>query len=190
MRHGGTHLVKPVLSKLVGKWQGGKWRTALEREALGPTVVVTRDPRNRAVSAFRWKNKGRTRQPGIVETDKALAKYLTAVKDNTGTTIMEFMHAWADRWMGLDGVHYSRFEDFISGEKYVIRAINKIANHAGIETTPAEIKHWYYSVYKGVGFSGQHSNYRQWFGPRTTEAWIAAGGEELVRKMGYTNADE
>ena len=184
LRHGGTHLIKPIVKALVGKWQGGKGYTIIERDPLGPTVVCIRDPRNRIISAFRWKYKGSPIDP--IKADRWLANFISTKKPLTGIAPVAFMHTWADKWMDRDDVMYVRFEDLIGHKRFAIRTLAKIVRYAGASVSNEEIEEQYAKIFKrGPFWTGEHSKYEKWFGPLASKAWEEAEGPLLVKKMGY-----
>lgn len=179
MRHGGTHLVKPVLKYTIGSSKGGKGPTLLKLPTDGRVIVCTRDPRNRIISAFRYKQFRITGKPNGEDVDDLLAQYMTA------RGIIGFMHEWADRWMGLSNAHYIRFEDF-HDEHSVIQAVSGAAAYEGISVTEDDIRAAWKKFYKNSPtYTGRHSRWQDWFGPRCALAWEEGNGGLLTKKMGY-----
>src|SRR4051812_49294270 len=54
LRHGGSHLIRPIVSRLGFEIvEPGNFGAPLD-QAVGPVVVFLRDPRDRMVSTLRW----------------------------------------------------------------------------------------------------------------------------------------
>lgn len=180
MRHSGTHLVKPVLKNTIGTSKGGKGPTLLALPTEGEIIVCTRDPRNRVISSFRYKQYRITGRPDPRDdVDALLAEYIESKQ------ILPFMHEWADRWMNLPHAHYLKFEDFLH-EKTVIRTVLGAASYAGKEVDEDTIRSVWRRFYgNSPTFSGQHSRHQNWFGDKARAAWKEGNGKLLAKKMGY-----
>lgn len=179
MRHSGTHLVKPILKNTIGTSKGGKGPTLLAFEPTGKVVVCTRDPRNRIISSFRYKQYRGGLSPVTGDVDALLAEYMVEKR------IIEFMHEWADRWMRWPDAHYIRFEDFLK-EDSVVRAVLGVAQYDGTETTEDAIREVWRKFYKNSPtYTGRHSRWQDWFGIKSREVWKERSGKLLVKKMGY-----
>lgn len=189
MRHGGAHLIKPFvkMTTLRGSF-GTKGMTSLEAEPQGRLLVFIRDPRNRIVSTYRWtkQHNGKkisklTRAAGEDSDDARIAALMTR-RDEDGLSLMQFMHVWAERWCWWPGALVVTFEGFAdpgSGPneaKRIARFLGADENHA------LDV----YSKHIGHGtFTGRHSQWKEWFGPRAKKAWKENNGKLLLGTMGY-----
>lgn len=179
-RHAGSHLILPLVKSLK---PGGVFKTK-GRQSLfaipsGKLIVFRRNPRNRLVSMFRWKRKW----SDAASADAELAKYIVRPKD--GMTPVAFMHLWAERWIDDPTALHITFEDLASAESGP-KTTARIAAHVGSERDPDAA---FAAIFKGGTYTGTHSDWRVWFGPRTLEAYAAAGGTELDKRMGYGEAE-
>ena len=180
MRHGGTHLVKPILKQTIGSSKGGKGDTILKFPTGGEVIVCTRDPRNRIVSSFRYKQFRVGRHPSASDDhDELLSRYMA------GTDIVQYMHKWADQWMGLPNAHYISFEDFLTEDSAVL-AVSGAAEYTGIEVTEEAIRNLWLMFYRNSPtYTGKHSRWQDWFGTKSRAVWKSHNGKLLTKKMGY-----
>lgn len=176
LRHGGTHLINPTVRFLTGKTvYSPKGENALTC-VPGPIVIVfLRDPRNWLVSSYKWKH-GRN---AAEKNDAALAEFMTARRK--GMSPIAFVKAWAARWVCWPGALTVRFEDLLppKGESETAR----IAAFLNAPRDPVEVHGEVYG--KSGTYTGQPSDWREWFGKRTAKAWETNGGAELLARMGY-----
>lgn len=170
LRHGGSHLIRPIVAALgYGIVEPGNFGAPLN-EAVGPIIVFRRDPRNRVISKMRW----RLAKLGLPDSDD---DFRTAELIRADAVEMRM---WADTWCNWPGTLSVRFED--------VRAdgpaqITRIAKHLGTECDSEAL---YADIYaKGRTYTGRHSDWRKSFGPYSAAAWNAHGGPDLVRVMGY-----
>lgn len=194
MRHGGTHLIIPVIKAFTDlpTVEPGKL-TYLEHEPKGPVVIFWRDPRNRIVSGYRWTCKrGGSRYRAIKgETpDDEIAAYMQwrkthrpwrPVRFDTGMTMMDKMLTFVRYWANREGALKASFERLANGDSGPDEA-KRIADYLGGENPGEAFKRIYRS---GPTYTGKHSDWREWFGPKSLEAWEANGGPELLDLMGY-----
>lgn len=177
MRHSGTHLILPLVKSLTNRpIFRPKGEQALICKPNGPVVVWLRNPRNRVVSAYRWKHGG------AFPTDRQLANYIGKIKAGTHRTPISFMLAWAERWAGYDGLKV-RFEDVTGPDGFA--AVERLR---AFLNGPADAVVVYAAIVGKGTFTGRHSDWREHFGRRTLAVWRDAGGERLDRLMGYDNA--
>lgn len=177
LRHGGTHLIQPLIRHLTDAAVAApKGRMTLGHIPAPKVVVFTRDPRNRIVSHFRYKYHKAKGDPGSF--DEELAAFIRRVKD--GQTNIEFMTAWAKRWVGYPGSLLMRFETVMADQLAETERLKEYLGAPGDAAAACE-----YTFGKSGTWTGRHSNWREWFGPRATEAWEADGGRKCLKAMGY-----
>lgn len=173
MRHSGTHLILPIVKQITGKaLYRPKGEEALICEPSGPVIVFLRDPRNRLISAWRWKR-------GSLPSDRQMAKFMVTQKDGDARSPMSFMLRWAQRWAGFEGALQVRFESIASEG---VREVARIAAFLGKDIDASAI---YSRNWRQGTFTGQHSDWRECFGPLSLEAWNENGGPKLLKTMGY-----
>jgi hypothetical protein len=173
MRHGGSHLIRPIVANMgFDIIEPGK--SGPIDKAEGPVVVFLRDPRDRMAATLRWwraREKGRRYGK---DPDAQLAGML----DKEG--FMAHMRLWADIWCNWPGALTVRFEDM---RRDGPREVARIAAHLGVECDPVAA---FEAVYgKGRTYTGRHSVWSEHFGPKSRDAWDRLGGTELLRVMGY-----
>jgi hypothetical protein len=192
LRHGGSHLIRPIVAALGFEiLEPGNFGAPPDR-AEGPVIVWLRDPRDRMVSTMRfWNGEGPRAKP---KKAASLRRYgadpdawLAGLLGPEG--FMEHMRGWARTWCYWPGACISRFEDMRRdgpGE------ISRIAQH--LSFGHLSVGHWgagpasalYARVFEqGSTFTGHYSDWRSAFGPRARAAWDELGGAELLRVMGY-----
>lgn len=181
MRHGGSHLILPLVRAIARQpLYRPKGNEALICKPSGPTIIFIRNPRNRLVSFFRWK---RGFPETLAERDAALAWFMTLVTGRHSKKLnpLQFMLAWANRWMREDGL-LVRFEDMIGphGEAEAVR----IQKFLGTEGDAALV---HKAIVGATTFTGRHSDWREWFGPQSLARYRANGGEDLDKLMRYEN---
>ncbi len=191
LRHGGTHLITPIIRKLTGKTvYSPKGEAALHCIASPIVVVFYRDPRNRVISNLRYKMGDVTIGMAPAARDQALADFLLKRKQPGSLLPIEYMIQWDQRWSkeptGRQQMH-SRFETIVAPEATLgeIRRIASLLTAAGLEleATPEEAQT--YALGTSGTFTGRHSNYREWFGPLACAAWKREFGPALTKRMGY-----
>ncbi len=180
LRHGGTHLIRPIVRDLGFKIvEPGK--DAPLDQAQGPVVVFLRDPRNRMVATYRWwldkPRKASSMAAGGADADGQIAWLLTE-----GDFLAEMLR-WARIWCNWPDAMKVRFEVM---QSLGVGEIARIADHLGKPVDyerAAEI--WDAVWLKGRTYTGKHSNWRESFGPKSNAAWAACGGPDLLWMMGY-----
>ncbi|OFX02445.1 MAG: hypothetical protein A3E78_11005 [Alphaproteobacteria bacterium RIFCSPHIGHO2_12_FULL_63_12] len=176
MRHGGSHLIRPIVSNMGVEriLEPGKFECPID-QAEGPVIVFIRDPRDRMAATLRWwmaREKGRRYG---TEPDDRLAGMLV------DEGFLEHMLQWSRIWCVWPGALTVRFEDMRSDGP---REVGRIANHLGIPVEDPVAA--FEAVYgKGRTYTGKHSNWKDYFGPKSLAAWDAHGGPELLGIMGY-----
>lgn len=177
LRHAGSHLILPMVKFMVGRGvHRAKGQQALTFEPYGPTIVFVRNPRNRLVSNFRWKF-------GRWPTDLEIAAFAIGVKAGEEMSPLDFMLAWAERWMRHPGALIVRFEDLSDAVK-APSEIGRIASFIGVHPNVDEVV----SAFVGRGtFTGKHSDWKICFGPKAIATYNERRGQEIDRLMGYDN---
>jgi len=172
-RHSGAHLIKPTIKHLGFKCYSAKGDRELALEPIPgrPLLVWLRNPRNTLISAFRWKG---AKEPD----DRALAAFIVAQKN--GRTPLSFLQAWAERWVDYAGSVQVRFEDMI-----LPSGIDLVRGMAKLWNAPNEPDEVFNRHYRNGTFTGRHSDWRAWFGPRTLDVYAGKGGLRLDKVMGY-----
>lgn len=182
MRHGGTHLIQPIIRHLTGKPVAApKGPMALEFEPGPRLVVFLRDPRNRLISNFRFKAGGGAGAKAAKSgSDEDIAAFMLRAKH--GRTPVAFMQAWADRWVKWPGALIVRFEDLVVRDQGITEAW-RIKAHLDAPGDPTAA--YEYSFGQSGTWTGKHSDWREWFGPKSRAAWEDQGGAKLLTTMGY-----
>lgn len=178
MRHGGSHLIRPIVSRMGFEIiEPGNFGAPANR-ARGPVIVFLRDPRDRMVSTFRWwMNKPRKVEILIGRGDTDDAKLAWLLGDYG---FMAEMTGWSQIWCPWPDALTVRFEDLrTDGPREVMR----IAKHFGVGCDAAAVFDAVYA--KGRTYTGQHSDWREGFGPLSLATWADHGGPELLEIMGY-----
>lgn len=183
LRHGGSHLIRPIVARLgFDIIEPGKHGAAID-QAEGPVIVFLRDPRDRMVATWRWW----LRQPGKSDRlarvsavpDEQLA-WLLAEAD--GGFVAEMLR-WAEIWCAWPNALTVRFEEL---RETGTREIARIAAHLGKpEDYQRDAAIWDAVFEKGRTFTGRYSDWREMFGPKSTAAWEEHGGPRLLELMGY-----
>ncbi len=186
LRHGGSHLIRPLVTRLMPTAvlvEPGKGQAALD-EAMGPIVVLRRDPRNRMVSTLRWmREKGglkATELESAGQDDDSRLAWLLTHRTAQRHTFIEGMTKWARIWCSWSDGLQLRFEDFAADGVF---QVERLALHLGVECDAASI----YSEVYGIArtYTGRHSIWQEWAGPKSIAAWKTGGGPELMEIMGY-----
>jgi hypothetical protein len=181
MRHGGSHLIRPIVAGLGFEIvEPGNFGTPLD-EAVGPIIVFLRDPRNRMVATLRWW-RSKPRKAALFETgdvsDDAQIRYLL---DNQG--FLEEMLQWARvwcKWTERNPLH-------VYFESFDYKSIKAIADHLNLLRDDERDQRLFNTIYKhGRTYTGSHSNWTDSFGPLSIDFWNQNGGGELLQLMGYT----
>lgn len=194
MRHGGTHLITPVVRRLTSRPvyspKGSSSLTCIPSDIV---VVFPRDPRNRAISNVRYKlGRDAVDRLDAAGRDDALAHYLTTRKTAADLQPIEFMTQWAQRW--VDGRFAGkrtrwmlvRFEE-LAGPNALVEC-TKVATflaECGAKLVASAEDARSYALGKSGTFTGRHSNYREWFGPKATHHWHRNFGPACTQIMGY-----
>lgn len=177
MRHGGTHLIQPLIRVLTDKpVYVPKGENALTCVPSNKLVIFLRDPRNRAISHFRYKNS--KAKPGGEDIDERLAKMLSSSKG--GGNPVEFMLRWAGRWANEQSGYTMRFEQLLDDPHGQTTSLRDYLDAPG--SVDEAIR---YTIGKSGTYSGRHSRWREWFGPLSRQVWKERGGDRLVKLMGY-----
>lgn len=181
LRHGGSHLIRPIVSKLGAEIiEPGNFGAPLD-QAHGPVIVFLRDPRDRMAATHRWwsQKPRKARLMGLAgnSTDEQIAWLL----DDAG--FLGEMLRWARIWCYWPQALKVRFEDIAGCGTEEIR---RIASHLGLVRDYQRDAEIYDAVWlKGRTYTGKHSDWREYFGPQSNEVWKTNGGPELLELMGY-----
>ncbi len=181
LRHGGSHLIRPIVAQLgFDIIEPGNFGAPLN-EAQGPVIVFLRDPRDRMVATQRWwlekPRKAASMAAGGNTTDAQIAWLLTE-----GEFLPEMLR-WARIWCQWPGALTVRFEEI---RFHGLLAITPIAAHLGLPSSDTRAGDIYAAVWeRGRTYTGNHSDWRQSFGPMSNTAWASNGGPELLELMGY-----
>lgn len=179
MRHGGSHLIRPIVSKLgFDIVEPGNFSAPLD-QAVGPVIVFLRDPRDRMVSTLRWW-RGKPRKIVMLGSDLSDDAQLRQLLEQRG--FLAEMLVWADVWCNwTKTVPYKvRFESISS------RVVGGIANHLSLPQDSERDKRIFTETYgHGRTYTGSHSNWRDSFGSLSIDYWNKNGGNDLINMMGY-----
>ncbi len=198
LRHGGTHLITPIIRRLTGRAvYSPKGDSALHCIPSPVVVVFYRDPRNRVISNLRYKMTGNLCLAWNRQTrDENLFEFLSKRKKPGSLTSIEYMIQWEQFWrcdnVIRHGYMHTRFETLVD-EAASLGEVTRIASlltAAGfdLEATPSEALA--YSIGQSGTYTGSHSNYREWFGPKSAAYWRREFGHELTKRMGYKVDEE
>lgn len=193
IRHGGTHLINPLVKKL-----GGRGCSADKQIGLlvpkGKLIVFTRDSRNTITSAFRWKLRqcGRPDVP-MPEYDEEIAERLGRrnhkkknkyMPDHMASTGIETRMAYWKHYLGFEEKLRVRFEDLTSQTpKVQKRTLMAIKDYLGSDEDPEAILATFYR--KSVTYSGKFTDWRQWWGPKARAEFVRNKGNQLLEILGY-----
>jgi hypothetical protein len=194
LRHSGTHLIQPIIRSLTGKTcYVPKGQNALDCPAAAKTVVWLRDPRNTLVSQYRYK-----RGKDAPKDDASFAAALMRAKN--GTRPIAYLLQWAERWGAASSCYVARFEDFVSADALgrIVRVSalaeyllgppihgSRVESESSVGREVAVGQAIAYAFGTSGTYTGRHSQWEEWFGPRTREVWEKEGGAKLLQAMGY-----
>jgi hypothetical protein len=179
MRHGGSHLIRPIVANLgFDIIEPGNFGAPLD-QAVGSVIVFLRDPRDRMVSTLRWW-RGKPRKAaslGDGNNDDAQIRHLL---ENMG--FLAEMLVWANIWCNwTKTVPYKVHFETVSS-----RVVGGIASHLKLPQNPDRDERIFSDVYgHGRTYTGNHSKWRGHFGPLSIEYWNNKGGRDLLEMMGY-----
>lgn len=198
LRHGGSHLIRPVIADLgFGIVEPGKDGAPLNR-AFGKVVVFLRDPRDRMASTWRWRVErfpeghqfaGMLKKPKhFAELERAapgdMDRQIAWLLEGGGGFLREMAH-WAKIWCRWPDALKIRFEDFAERE-HGIAQVSDIAGHLGLEPDlPRDCAIYQFHYANSRTYTGELSRWEDYFGPASTAAWERSGGPQLLRLMGY-----
>lgn len=190
-RHGGTHLIFPFIQQMstLPIVEAGKLHE-LAHTPDGPVVVIWRDPRNRIVSTYRWNLKrrpDRVKRWGATDDERLAALIskpdmpnLPRMKEAQGVSYTVAMRKFVGHWMKYGAT--TTFEALTDPHRSSMAA----------ETVAEAVGYWGDAkralenvMGKSHTYTGKFSDWREWFGPKSIEAWEREGGPELCRMMGY-----
>lgn len=181
LRHGGSHLIRPIVAGLGCEEIVEPGKNAPLDRAQGPVIAFVRDPRDRMAATLRWwrgKPGKAARLPA--GDDEALAWLLVQAEDGG---FLAAMLEWARIWCFWPGALRVSFEDMRAQGP---AEVGRIAAHLGLPADPARDGRLFGEHYAaGKTYTGRHSDWRQTFGPLANAAWAAHGGAELLEIMGY-----
>lgn len=199
LRHGGTHLIQPIVRRLTGKTvYAPKGNISLHCIPSRIVVVFTRDPRNRVVSNLRYKTGLMLDRTTLADRDQALLHFLKTSKAQGHDLPIDHMQKWATVWVGMAekpgkrAVKLMTFEALASPATGVDEVLQLVAflNQAQDDPLRASSESAYeYSMGKSGTFTGRHSDWREWFGEESRRFWRANFGAALTSRMGYQPED-
>lgn len=181
LRHGGSHLIRPIVFGLGANIvEPGNFGAPLDR-AEGPVIVFLRDPRDRMVATYRWwldkPRKAASMAEGGASPDEQIAWLLTE-----GEFLAEMLR-WARIWCHWPDALKVRFEDM---RENGVNEIARIAAHLGKpQDYQRDAEIWERIWLKGRTYTGKHSDWRESFGPKSNAVWATCGGPDLLQMMGY-----
>lgn len=176
LRHGGTHLIKPLVKRLVKlpTVDLGKLPEPEAHVPLGPVVIGLRDPRNVIVASRKWelRRADQSIDPGP-QHDAAIAVLIRRE--------MAIMLRYVLASISRPGV-VTRFEDLVAPDGPI--EAERVGRELGCPDGAGAAA---LAAVLGTGhtFTGQYSDHRQWFGPKAKAAWDETGGRRLLTTMGY-----
>ncbi len=180
MRHGGSHLIRPIVAKMgYDIIEPGNFGYPLNM-AVDPIIIFLRDPRNRMVATLRWW-RGKPRKAALLaeagDTDDAQLRYLLG-EQGFLSEMLEWAKEWC-RWRpGSLTVHFEHMDSGVVG---------CIAHHLGLEADEERDESIFVEVYgRGRTYTGNHSKWKDSFGPLSMAYWNNNSGNELLSMMGYT----
>lgn len=178
MRHGGSHLIRPIVANLgFDIIEPGNFGAPLD-QAVGPVIVFLRDPRDRIGATLRWW-RGKPRKAAVLsnggETNDEQLLYLLQQQG-----FLDEMIRWAKIWCHWEGSYVARFETM----RYQV--VGSIARHLGLPRDVGRDRRIFDLAYlKGRTYTGEHTKWREYFGPLSMEYWDKNGGPDLLNMMGY-----
>lgn len=180
LRHGGSHLIRPIVANLgFDIIEPGNFGAPLG-QAVGPVIVFLRDPRDRMASTLRWwldKPRKASLFPSTVATKDEQILFLL-----DDQAFLSEMLVWADIWC-----NWSKSMPYrVRFETISPRVVGGIANHLGLPQNPDRDEKIFSCVYgHGRTYTGSHSKWREYFGSMSLEFWNNNGGKDLLGMMGY-----
>lgn len=180
MRHGGSHLIIPMINMLTKHFvYAPKSEEALQCD-ISKAVVFYRNPRNQLTAHWRWKLKGQKAPED--EIDDRIASFLIKKKESENFSPITYLDAWSKYCFSSTTALFIRFEDFrISHE--AIQNLKRIASYFDAKTQ--DVNRIYHHHYGKGTYTGNHSDWRQYWGPKTIKAYEEHGGLIIDRRMGY-----
>lgn len=160
----------------------------------GPLVVFLRDPRNIFISRQKWslRRRGISLQPpaGFGWDDmiaEGLSKYNKPRHDTPkelwGLIGMQYQLKYWQYWLELDVPKIvSKFELLASQETGPSEA-ERIGKYFGSKEDHVGIFNSLFMV--SPTYTGHRTDWREWFGPKSVDAFYRYGGEELLALTGY-----
>jgi hypothetical protein len=178
LRHGGSHLIRPIVANLGFEIiEPGNFGAPLD-QSVGPVIVFLRDPRDRMVSTLRWWH-GKPRKAVMLDGNNN-DEQLRCLLETKG--FLAEMLTWAEVWCNWNKtIPYKVHFETISP-----RVVGGIANHLSLPQNPDRDERIFDSVYgHGRTYTGNHSKWRESFGPLSIDYWNNNGGRDLLNMMGY-----
>lgn len=180
LRHGGSHLIRPIIANLgFDIIEPGNFGAPLD-QAVGPIIVFLRDPRDRMASTLRWW-LDKPRKASLFSSDATRDEQILFLLDDQQFLVE--MLKWANVWCNWrKTVPYKVHFETISS-----RVVGGIANYLGLPQNPDRDERIFSDVYgHGRTYTGSYSKWREYFGPLSLEFWNRNGGQDLLNMMGYT----
>lgn len=184
MRHGGSHLIRPIVSGMGFELvEPGNFNAPIDK-AFGPVVFFPRDPRDRVVSLLRFNLRFKPAKRLIAAKKGTANDTMLAVTLNSEPFIAEMLR-WAKIWAVWPGALRLNYEE-LAASSTALGAVAKISAFLGLSKDADRDQRLLASVFeKSHTFSGEHSHWQDWFGRQSLEIWQRDGGPELVQILGY-----
>lgn len=189
-RHGGTHLINPLVKRLAGRKAQSVDKLGKLFVPEGKLVLFTRDPRNIITSRFRWKlrQKGWPDRPSTA-WDRDMAEKMMRPNIQHHSIPKELWGLAGPRGNLVYWKHWLRqphhrvtFEQ-LTQDKRVSKHLAALGQYLDTIESPDHI--WADLYKKSHTYSGNFSDWRLWWGPRTIQAFNQNGGPELLTLLGY-----
>jgi hypothetical protein len=182
-RHSGTHLIKPMLKYLVGGIYSPKHNNDGDTVVVGKVVVVVRDPRNQIISAVRYKNRTPMKAGAM---DSIIADAMKTPKWDGLDPMVVQLNKWAKTWLDCQDHYKIRFEDLCDTEDLAMKTLEGAFDFWGVKVDRDALVASYREHYKhGPTYTGDHSKWRRYFGPRAKKMWKSLDGDLLAKRYGY-----
>ncbi len=186
--HGGTHLTLRLIRKLTkGKVTDVvKLRQPPENKvSKGRFVISWRDPRNVIVSKIRYDRR-RAGKLMPRNRDKAVCNLLLHTRiskrwgDSVGISWMSTLQRISRRWEKVDGfwMPFETIADPARGEAMA----DELAEYLGGSDGALKWKRIYGT---GKSFTGEPSDWREWFGESACQLFRKQGGLKVLERLGY-----
>ena len=184
MRHGGSHLIRPIVAGLgFDIVEPGNFNAPID-QAFGPVIFFPRDPRNLVVSMARfnlWRKPAK--RAFMIKRGTANDNMLAVLLDSE--PFIPEMLRWAKIWATWPDALRIEYE-VLTCEATALAAVNRISAFLGLDTDMAHDRALLNAYFeRSPTFNGEHSRWQDWFGPHSRGIWKRDGGPELLSILGY-----